>query len=89
MAARGTRCPSFHPLVPLASFVPLCDLCLNQRAESTFGCIACNYSVCKWCFLGGNRLMVMVANAQQVLLEMRHELEGLKDRIDGDLYVWA
>ena len=89
MAYRGTCCPSFHPLLPLASFVPLCDLCFNPRAESTFGCIRCNYAVCKWCYLGGGKLMGIVANAQQGLAEMRKELEDLKERVDGDLYVWV
>jgi len=89
MAYRGITCPSFHPIIPLASFVPLCDLCFNPRAESPFGCAACNYAVCKWCFLGGGKLMSIVANAQQGLLEMRKELEALKERVDGDLYVWV
>jgi hypothetical protein len=33
--------------------------------------------------------MSIVANAQQGLLEMRKELEALKERVDGDLYVWV
>ena len=33
--------------------------------------------------------MGMVASAQQGLADMRRELEVLKDRVDGDLYVWV
>jgi len=33
--------------------------------------------------------MGIVANAQQGLTEMRKELEDLKERVDGDLYVWV
>ena len=33
--------------------------------------------------------MGIVANAQQGLAEMRKELEALKEKVDGDLYVWV
>ena len=89
MAYSEPRCPSFHPLVPLASLRVACDLCLNARSYSAFGCVACDYGVCKWCYMGGGRLMEIVATAQRAVTDLRLEMEGLKRRVDGDVYVWV
>jgi predicted DsbA family dithiol-disulfide isomerase len=49
----------------------------------------CGYKVCKWCFLGGDRLVQMAAKAQQALAEIRLEVEELKGRVDSDVYAWV
>jgi hypothetical protein len=88
--ASTTQCPSLHPLIPLASFVSSpCDRCFGQRSHAVFGCGLCGYKVCKWCYLGGDRVVEIAVQAQQVLAELRREVEGLKGKVDSDLYAWV
>ncbi len=82
-------CPASHALAPLAAFVPICDRCMSQAANCVFGCAACNYAVCKWCFMGGDRLLESLQTAERAISCARKAVEHFKEELDSDIYVWV
>ncbi len=53
------------------------------------GCPACGYGVCKWCCVGGDRLVAQVARAEAALAELRAEVVRVKAGVDGDVFLWV
>ena len=84
------QCP-FHRL----TFTPLphprgsCEQCRCPGSTAVLECPACGYGVCKWCCVGGDRLVALVARAEAAMAELREEVMRVKAGVDGDVFMWV
>ena len=83
-------CPTHRvTLTPLQRSGEYCHHCNCPGSTAVVGCVLCEYSVCKWCYIGGHSLFQIVAEAEAALCKVRAEIAVVKARVDGDVFMWV